>query len=52
MHHLVLYTPCIALYVGVSYYTFALDLVEPEVEELQELGPVKGANLEQEYGKP
>jgi hypothetical protein len=52
MHHIALCTPCIILYVGVSYCTFALDPMESEVEELQLPAPVEDANAEQEQGKP
>ncbi len=39
-------------YVIVSYLHFALDPVELEPEELQELAPIEDANPEQEQDKP
>jgi hypothetical protein len=51
MLHIALCTPCIALYVVVSYSHFLVDPAEQEPEELQEPAPVEDTNTEQEQGK-
>jgi hypothetical protein len=40
------------LYLVSHTYTFALDLVEPELEEPLEPAPVEETNPEEEQGKP
>jgi hypothetical protein len=52
MHHIALYTPCIALLVVSHTCAFAIDHAEQDPEELQELAQAEDTNPEQEQGKP
>jgi hypothetical protein len=52
MHHITLCTPCIAFMLVSHTCIFAIDPMEPELEELQETTPAKETNPEQEQGKP
>jgi hypothetical protein len=45
--HIALCTPCIAFVLVSHTCIFAIDPVEPELEELQEPAPVEETNLEQ-----
>jgi hypothetical protein len=52
MHHIALYTPCIAFLLVPHTCAFMLDPTEPGPEEPQEPIQVEELNLEQELGKP
>jgi hypothetical protein len=43
MHHVTLYTPCIALVLMTHTYIFAIDHAEHELEEPSTLAPVKAS---------
>jgi hypothetical protein len=51
MHHVTLYTPCIALVLMTHTYIFAIDHVEHGLEEPSALAPVEAGNPEQDQGK-
>jgi hypothetical protein len=51
MHHIALYTPCIALLLVFDTCVFVIDPTEQEPEELQEPAQAEETNPEQEQGK-
>jgi hypothetical protein len=52
MHHVTLYTPCIALVLMTHMCIFAIDHEEHRLEEPPAPAPVKTAYFEQDQGKP
>jgi hypothetical protein len=52
MHHVTLYTPCIALVLMTHTYIFAIDHAEHELEKPSAPAPVEAGNPEQDQGKP
>jgi hypothetical protein len=52
MQHITLCTPCIVFMLMSHTCIFVIDHVQQGHEELPELVPVEGANIEQEQGKP
>jgi hypothetical protein len=52
MQHITLCIPCIAFMLMSHTCIFIIDHVQQGHEELPELVPVEGANIEQEQGKP
>jgi hypothetical protein len=52
MHHVTLYTPCIALVLMTHTCIFVIDHVEHGLEEPPEPAAVEAGNCEQDQGKP
>jgi hypothetical protein len=52
MHHVTLYTPCIALVVLTHTCIFAIDHAEHGLEEPSAPAPVEAGEHEQDQGKP
>jgi hypothetical protein len=52
MHHVTLYTPCIALVLMTHICIFAIDHADPGPEETPAPAPVGASGPEQDQGKP